>query len=96
VPAIKHHHERFDGTGYPDGLRREEIPLGARIIHVADALDAMLTSHVYRGARPAEEALGELRRGAGTQFCPRCVDALHRALAVDTLLAGDESLLATA
>ena len=95
VPAIKHHHERFDGTGYPDGLRGEEIPLGARIIHVADALDSMLTSHVYRSARPAEEALAELRRGEGTQFCPRCVAALHRALSVDTLL-GDASLLATA
>jgi diguanylate cyclase (GGDEF)-like protein/putative nucleotidyltransferase with HDIG domain len=96
VPAIKHHHERFDGTGYPDGLRGQEIPLGARIIHVADALDSMLTSHVYRGARPAEEALAELRKGAGTQFCPRCVAALHRALSVDTLLAGDDALLATA
>ena len=86
VPAIKHHHERFDGTGYPDRLRGEEIPLGARIIHVADALDSMLTTHVYRSARPAEEALAELRRGEGTQFCPRCVAALHRALSVDTLL----------
>jgi diguanylate cyclase (GGDEF)-like protein/putative nucleotidyltransferase with HDIG domain len=95
VPAIKHHHERFDGTGYPDRLRGEEIPLGARIIHVADALDSMLTTHVYRSARPAEEALAELRRGEGTQFCPRCVAALHRALSVDTLL-GDASLLATA
>jgi putative nucleotidyltransferase with HDIG domain len=82
VPAIKHHHERFDGAGYPDGLTGEEIPLGARIILVADALDSMLTSHVYRGARPAEEAIAELRRGAGTQFCPRCVDALEGALAV--------------
>ena len=95
VPAIKHHHERFDGTGYPDRLRGKEIPLGARIIHVADALDSMLTSHVYRSARPADEALAELRRGEGTQFCPRCVAALHRALSVDTLL-GDASLLATA
>ena len=96
VPAIKHHHERFDGAGYPDGLSGEEIPLGARIIHVADALDSMLTSHVYRGARPAEDALAELRRGAGTQFCPRCVAALERALSVDTLLPSDASLLATA
>jgi diguanylate cyclase (GGDEF)-like protein/putative nucleotidyltransferase with HDIG domain len=95
VPAIKHHHERFDGTGYPDRLRGEEIPLGARIIHVADALDSMLTSHVYRSARPADEALAELRRGEGTQFCPRCVAALHRALSVDIVL-GDTSLLATA
>ncbi len=77
VPAIRHHHERFDGSGYPDGLRGEEIPLGARIIHVADALDSMLTSRIYRQALTEEEALDELRHGAGTQFCPRCVRALE-------------------
>ena len=80
VPAIRHHHERFDGTGYPDRLKGEEIPLGARIIHVADALDSMLTTRIYRAARPATEALAELRRAAGTQFCPRCVAALERIL----------------
>jgi diguanylate cyclase (GGDEF)-like protein/putative nucleotidyltransferase with HDIG domain len=80
VPAIRHHHERFDGTGYPDRLRGEEIPLGARIIHVADALDSMLTTRIYRAARPALEAMEELRRAAGTQFCPRCVGALERVL----------------
>jgi diguanylate cyclase (GGDEF)-like protein/putative nucleotidyltransferase with HDIG domain len=85
VPAIRHHHERFDGTGYPDRLRGEEIPLGARIIHVADALDSMLTTRIYRAARPAAEALAELRRAAGTQFCPRCVGALERILPLDTL-----------
>jgi diguanylate cyclase (GGDEF)-like protein/putative nucleotidyltransferase with HDIG domain len=83
VPAIRHHHERFDGTGYPDRLRGEEIPLGARIIHVADALDSMLTTRIYRAARPAAEALEELRRAAGTQFCPRCVTALERILPLD-------------
>jgi diguanylate cyclase (GGDEF)-like protein/putative nucleotidyltransferase with HDIG domain len=83
VPAIRHHHERFDGTGYPDGLRGEEIPLGARIIHVADALDSMLTTRIYRAARPAAEALDELRRAAGTQFCPRCVTALERILPIE-------------
>jgi diguanylate cyclase (GGDEF)-like protein/putative nucleotidyltransferase with HDIG domain len=83
VPAIRHHHERFDGTGYPDGLKGEEIPLGARIIHVADALDSMLTTRIYRAARPIEQALGELRGASGTQFCPRCVVALQRILAVD-------------
>ena len=82
VPAIRHHHERFDGTGYPDRLKGEEIPLGARIIHVADALDSMLTTRIYRAARPAAEAIGELRRAAGTQFCPRCVTALERILPV--------------
>jgi diguanylate cyclase (GGDEF)-like protein/putative nucleotidyltransferase with HDIG domain len=84
VPAIRHHHERFDGTGYPDRLKGEEIPLGARIIHVADALDSMLTTRIYRAARPAQEALDELRLAAGTQFCPRCVTALERILPLET------------
>jgi diguanylate cyclase (GGDEF)-like protein/putative nucleotidyltransferase with HDIG domain len=83
VPAIRHHHERFDGTGYPEGLGGEDIPLGARIIHLADALDSMLTTRIYRAARPAEEAMEELRRGSGTQFCPRCVAALERLLQTD-------------
>jgi diguanylate cyclase (GGDEF)-like protein/putative nucleotidyltransferase with HDIG domain len=85
VPAIRHHHERFDGTGYPDGLKGEEIPLGARIIHVADALDSMLTTRIYRAARPAAEAIAELRRASGTQFCPRCVAALDRVLPLESL-----------
>jgi HD-GYP domain-containing protein (c-di-GMP phosphodiesterase class II) len=85
VPAIRHHHERFDGTGYPDRLKGEEIPLGARIIHVADALDSMLTTRIYRAARPAAEALGELRRAAGAQFCPRCVGALERILPLESI-----------
>ena len=85
VPAIRHHHERFDGTGYPDRLSHEEIPLGARIIHVADALDSMLTTRIYRAARPLEEALAELRGAAGTQFCPRCVAALERILPLESL-----------
>jgi HD-GYP domain-containing protein (c-di-GMP phosphodiesterase class II) len=80
VPAIRHHHERVDGTGYPDRLGGEEIPLGARIIHVADALDSMLTTRIYRAARPAKEAMEELNRSAGSQFCPRCVAALERIL----------------
>ncbi len=83
VPAIRHHHERFDGAGYPDRLKGEEIPLGARIIHVADALDSMLTTRNYRAARPAADALRELRRAAGSQFSPRCVSALERILPVE-------------
>jgi diguanylate cyclase (GGDEF)-like protein/putative nucleotidyltransferase with HDIG domain len=90
VPAIRHHHERFDGTGYPDRLKGEEIPLGARIIHVADALDSMLTTRIYRAARPATEALDELRRAAGSQFCPRCVAALERILPLEDLEDGDK------
>jgi diguanylate cyclase (GGDEF)-like protein/putative nucleotidyltransferase with HDIG domain len=90
VPAIRHHHERFDGTGYPDLLAGEDIPLGARIIHVADALDSMLTTRIYRAARPAAEALQELRASAGTQFCPRCVGALERILPLEALERDDD------
>ena len=71
--------------GFPDRLQGEDIPLGARIIHVADALDSMLTTRIYRAARPAAEALQEARRAAGTQFCPRCVTALERILPIESL-----------
>jgi HD-GYP domain-containing protein (c-di-GMP phosphodiesterase class II) len=87
VPAIRHHHERYDGSGYPEGLVGDEIPLGARIILVADAFDSMLTRRVYRPARPIDEALGELRSNSGTQFCPRCVTALETAVAAGELSA---------
>ena len=80
VPAIRHHHERWDGSGYPDGIAAEEIPLGARIIHVADALDSMLTSRIYQAPRPVEDALAQLREGAGEQFCPRCARSAERIL----------------
>src|SRR6476619_2451724 len=59
VPAIRHHHENFDGTGYPAGIAGVEIPLGARIIHVADALDAMMNARVYRPGRSLENTLAE-------------------------------------
>jgi diguanylate cyclase (GGDEF)-like protein len=79
--AIRHHHERFDGSGYPDGLAGSAIPIGARVLHVADAFDSMVSSRVYRPALPLQTAMDELRRGTGTQFCPECVAALDRALA---------------
>ena len=79
--AIRGHHERFDGTGYPDGLRGEDIPFAARILHVADAFDSMLTPRVYRPRRTPADALTQLRAGTGGQFCPRCVQALELALA---------------
>jgi len=72
VPAIRHHHERWDGSGYPDSLAGEDIPLGARIIHVADALDSMLTTRIYQAQRPVADALEQLRSGTDKQFCPRC------------------------
>ncbi len=73
VDLIRHHHERFDGTGYPDGLRRDQIPLTARIFSVADAFDAMTSDRPYRGSIGVERALGELEAGAGGQFDPEVV-----------------------
>src|SRR5438093_12751865 len=73
---ILHHHERWDGTGYPDRLPGSEIPLGARIIFVVDAYDAMTSDRVYRGRLAQEDALAELERCAGTQFDPSVVAAL--------------------
>ncbi len=81
--GILHHHERLDGLGYPMGLQGEQIPEFARVIGVADAFDAMTTARSYRGARSVEEAVGELRRGRGSQFDPRMVDAFLEALARD-------------
>ncbi len=72
---VLHHHERWDGNGYPDRLRGEEIPLGARIIFVADAYDAMTSDRVYRRRLTDEEAVSELVRCAGTQFDPSIVTA---------------------
>lgn len=72
---IRHHHERWDGTGYPDGLAGEAIPLGARIIAVADAFDAMTSDRPYRQALSHEVAIEELWRGRGSQFDERVVDA---------------------
>jgi HD-GYP domain-containing protein (c-di-GMP phosphodiesterase class II) len=69
-------HERWDGSGYPDGLAGEEIPLGARIVFACDTYDAMTTDRPYRAGMPPAEAREELRRVAGTQLDPRVVDAL--------------------
>ena len=77
---ILHHHERWDGTGYPDRLPGDEIPLGARIIFVVDAYDAMTSDRVYRGRLSREDALAELQRCAGTQFDPAVVSALAEEL----------------
>lgn len=68
------HHERYDGKGYPQGMKGTEIPLNARIMAIADAFDAMTTDRPYRKGLPVETALGELKVGAGSQFDPRLVD----------------------
>lgn len=73
---IKYHHEHFDGTGYPEGLKAEQIPLGARIIHATEACDSMLSRRSYSAPKSIEEAVTELRRCSGTQFDPQVVEAL--------------------
>jgi len=74
IPVVLHHHERFNGGGYPHGLSGNEIPLGARIVAVADAYHAMVGERPYKTARVHREAIAELRRHAGTQFDPHVVD----------------------
>ncbi|MBY0397931.1 MAG: HD domain-containing protein, partial [Thermoleophilia bacterium] len=74
VPIILHHHERFGGAGYPYGLRGHEIPLGARIVAIADAYDAMIQDRPYKGKISHEAAVDELRQHAGTQFDPELVE----------------------
>jgi len=76
VSYIRHHHEHFDGTGYPDKLSGEQIPLGARIIHAAEAFDSMVSQRGYNIAKSQDDALSELRRCSGTQFDPQVVEAL--------------------
>jgi diguanylate cyclase (GGDEF)-like protein len=77
---VLHHHERWDGNGYPDRLRGEQIPLGARIIFVADAFDAMTSERVYRKPLSEHDAVSELERCAGSQFDPAVVDAFSEEL----------------
>jgi HD-GYP domain-containing protein (c-di-GMP phosphodiesterase class II) len=77
--VVRHHHERYDGTGYPDGLAGEDIPIAARIIAVVDAYGAMLAPRSYRPALTPERACLELRRCAGTQFDPRVVETFFLA-----------------
>ena len=80
IPIVELHHERPDGLGYPYGLRGDDIPLAARIVHVADAFDAMTSARAYRSGRMPVEAIAELRRCVGTDFDAASVDALIAAL----------------
>ncbi len=93
VPIILHHHERYAGHGYPYGLRGNEIPLGARIVAVADAYDAMIHDRPYKRAITHEQAIAELRRHAGTQFDPEIV-ALFCDMYADVAPEPDETVLA--
>jgi cyclic di-GMP phosphodiesterase len=80
VAGIKHHHEMYDGTGYPDRLKGKEIPLAARIVCLADAFDAMTSTRPYRVGLPLEFAIQEMQKMSGRQFCPDCVEAFVRML----------------
>lgn len=84
-PIVYHHHERWDGKGYPDGLKGEAIPLGARIVAVMDAFDAMTTDRPYRDAMPLEEATSILRDGAGSQWDPRIVNVMLDSITQGTI-----------
>jgi diguanylate cyclase (GGDEF)-like protein/PAS domain S-box-containing protein len=81
APGIRAEHERWDGTGYPDGLAGEDIPITSRVVFVCDAWDAMTSDRPYRSRMPRDEALAELAAGAGSQFCDVCVQALFAVLA---------------
>lgn len=81
TPILLYHHERFDGSGYPFGLKGEAIPLEARIFAAVDAYDAMTSDRPYRKAMPPEEALRDIQRNAGTQFDPRIAEAFTRVIA---------------
>jgi putative nucleotidyltransferase with HDIG domain len=83
---IRNHHENFDGTGYPDGLAAEEIPIGARIIMVADTLDAMTTDRPYRKALSLARALDEIAKHSGRQFDPKLVELVFKSPAIRRLL----------
>lgn len=76
IPVIHYHHERFDGQGYPEGMKGKDIPLSARIVVVADAVDAMMSSRPYRTALTTDRVLYELRTNSGTQFDPEIVDII--------------------
>ena len=82
---IRHHHENFDGSGYPDGLAREQIPMGARIIMIADTVDAMTTDRPYRRALTLQRALEELNNHAGRQFDPKLVDLVSNSPSIRRL-----------
>jgi len=83
APLVRWHHERWDGTGYPDGLAGDAIPLGARVLAVVDAFEAITSERPYQPSRSAALALAELRRGCGSQFDPAVVGALAEVLAAD-------------
>ncbi len=88
---IRHHHENFDGSGYPDGLVGQDIPIGARIIMIADTIDAMTTDRPYRRAMSLSRAIEELQTFAGRQFDPQLVTLVSKSASIRRLLGTDRS-----
>jgi diguanylate cyclase (GGDEF)-like protein/putative nucleotidyltransferase with HDIG domain len=78
APIVRAHHEKWDGTGYPDGLKGEQIPIGARILAIVDSLDALISERQYRNAVPLDDAMEQIAARAGTSFDPKVVDILQR------------------
>jgi HD-GYP domain-containing protein (c-di-GMP phosphodiesterase class II) len=95
IPMIQYHHEHWDGTGYPEGLKGEEIPEGARILGLADTFGALISDRPYREALPLEEAAGVLREQSGKQFDPKIIEALFTCWAeVKTIITPGDRILA--
>ena len=92
--CIRHHHEWFDGSGYPTGVAGEEIPLGARIITISDSVDAMLSDRPYRKALSIDEVRREVLRNSGTQFDPVVIEAALTAGILDTPVVTEEVVTA--
>ncbi len=88
---IRHHHENYDGSGYPDGLAGDDIPMGARIIMIADTIDAMTTDRPYRRAMHLSRAIEELHTFAGRQFDPQLVKLVSKSTSIRRLLGMDRS-----
>jgi putative two-component system response regulator len=93
LPILRHHHERFDGTGYPDHLRSGDIPIGARIVAVADAWDAMVSDRPYRAGLEVDAALGQLRAGAGSQWDAEVAGAMLHLIDTGALARVAESVV---
>ncbi|MDD5492749.1 MAG: HD domain-containing protein, partial [bacterium] len=85
IPIVYHHHERYDGKGYLDGLQRDEIPIGARILSVADSFEAMTSDRPYHKGLPKEEAMEQLKKSAGSQFDPQVVNAFMEVMEEESL-----------
>jgi hypothetical protein len=92
--SVRHHHERWDGQGYPDGIAGKNIPLGARIILIADTIDAMTTDRPYRKRLPLDVVIGELQKCKGTQFDPQLIDVVVASVAVRRIIEGTSSAIA--